>query len=44
VLDDAAPTGPDAGQQSGTEQYWDEGRDEQAIETGREANEEAFDS
>ena len=41
VLDDAAPTGPDAGQQSGTEQYWDSGKDEEAVETGREANEQA---
>jgi hypothetical protein len=44
VLDDAIPTGPDTGQQSATEQYWEEGRDKEAIDTGREANEQAFNS
>jgi hypothetical protein len=44
VLDDAIPTGPDSGTQSATEQYWEKGKGEQAVETGREANEEAFDS
>lgn len=43
VLDDAAPDGPDAAQSSPTEQYWDSGKDEKAVDTAREANEQAFD-
>jgi hypothetical protein len=42
VPDDAPPTGPDSATDSATEKYWESGKDPDAVDTAREANEQAL--